>query len=99
MSDYEARNPARKATNQRRHLVKKRYGLTLEAAEALVVASGGLCAICRREAEPNIDHCHASGRVRGVLCRACNKGLGHFYDKPDLLRAAAAYLERHADNA
>ena len=41
------------------------------------------------------DHCHATGVIRGFLCRACNVGLGHFKDDPELMRRAAEYIERY----
>jgi hypothetical protein len=44
---------------------------------------------------PYIDHCHISGKIRGVLCHRCNTGLGCFLDKPVLLRYAADYIDRH----
>ncbi|CAB4126941.1 Recombination endonuclease VII [uncultured Caudovirales phage] len=66
----------------------------------------GLCAICQRENTQKsrkkgeicrlaIDHCHETGKVRGLLCGACNKGLGHFEDDIELLLTAIIYLEAH----
>lgn len=52
------------------------------------------CAICERTEQLVGDHDHATGKPRGILCRTCNLALGNMRDKPELLRAAAAYLER-----
>lgn len=43
----------------------------------------------------HVDHCHTTLKIRGLLCSACNMGVGKFYDNPDLLRKAADYLEAH----
>lgn len=60
----------------------------------------GMCAICGKEpwedrhsTRLNIDHCHSSDRLRGLLCRACNTGIGQLNDDPELLRKAIVYLE------
>lgn len=77
----------------------RRYGLTLEEYAALVLAQAGLCAICNeppRRRGFHIDHNHATGAVRGLLCEGCNPGLGNFRESPRALRAAADYLERTA---
>jgi hypothetical protein len=60
----------------------------------------GLCAICGssengRYSHLSIDHCHSSGRIRGLLCNNCNRGIGLLRDKAELLRKAAEYLETH----
>lgn len=79
-------------------LVKERvqkYKLSVGEFEAMRQAQDGKCAICG-EPSPHvlmIDHCHRTGRVRGLLCRACNFGLGWFRDDPERLRKAAAYLD------
>lgn len=53
----------------------------------------GLCAICSEKmVQPAVDHCHATKRVRGLLCRSCNVGLGFFKDDPERLRRAIDYL-------
>ena len=59
----------------------------------------GRCAICARMLGPgrhtNVDHCHTTGKVRGLLCHKCNNGLGRFEDSIDSLKAAIQYLEKH----
>ncbi len=82
-----------------------RYGLSGPAYDELLKAQGGVCAICKQPErvalnpgdKPHslaVDHDHATLKVRGLLCRACNVGLGNFADDPALLRTAADYLER-----
>ena len=52
----------------------------------------GACDICSKVFKTLcIDHCHITGKIRGLLCSACNIGLGKFKDKPDLLKKAAEY--------
>lgn len=77
---------------------KAEYNLTTDQFDALLAGQNGRCAVCGTD-RPNghgwsIDHCHATGNVRGILCSPCNIGLGHLKDDPARLRAAAAYLER-----
>lgn len=94
-------------TDQRWRSIKQRYGLTREQFDAVWTAQDGRCAICKDDIaqEPGLrmnaatDHCHVSGRVRGLLCQPCNRGLGHFRDRLDLLEAAVAYLRATTDMA
>ena len=73
--------------------IKEKYGLTGDSYRLLLSAQGGGCAICRRnEGKLTVDHCHDTGKVRGILCQRCNTGLGHFRDSPELLREACNYL-------
>ena len=66
----------------------------------MLAEQDGRCAVCRstetgtRGEFFDIDHDHATGVVRGLLCRRCNLGVGHFRDNPARLRSAADYLER-----
>jgi hypothetical protein len=72
----------------------RRYGLSLQDYRAMLARQDAACAICRRSDRPLcVDHCHATGKVRGFLCRECNLGLGYYNDDPGLTRAATAYLE------
>jgi hypothetical protein len=87
---------------QRRSWLKRKYGITLERYEAMFAAQGGKCAICRQEesgpyANLQIDHCHATGVIRGLLCHLCNKGIGQMNEDIDRLRAAVDYLQNAKD--
>lgn len=75
----------------------KKYGLSLSAYLCLCRDQNSACAICK---QPNtnkkrlaVDHCHTTGKVRGLLCTPCNLALGSMRDNPVLLRKAADYLE------
>lgn len=83
------------------------YGLTIEMFDSMVDSQGGVCAICNRpetHINPrtkklrrlNVDHDHATGKVRGLLCSKCNRGIGQLGDSIELMKAALAYLEYHA---
>jgi hypothetical protein len=56
------------------------------------------CVICGVEEKLVVDHDHKSGKIRGLLCNHCNRGLGHFRDDPTLLEFAAQYLYASADH-
>jgi len=90
----------RRRQQMERHF-KKSYGLTSAQIAVLVESQGGKCAICQRNAHDAahgklcVDHCHQTGRVRGMLCGNCNSAIGKLGDSSQLLRQAAAYLERH----
>lgn len=65
----------------------------------MLAEQSGLCAVCYGPAvgksdKLSVDHDHATGRVRGLLCHHCNAALGHLMDDPNLLRKAAIYLEK-----
>lgn len=66
--------------------------------DSLLALQGGACAICRTTNSGkrmfHIDHCHTTGKVRGLLCSNCNVGIGNLRDNIDILKSAVAYLER-----
>jgi hypothetical protein len=74
--------------------LRRKYGLTPAEVDALRDLQGGLCAICRVAPAVHVDHDHATGAVRGMLCFPCNAAIGHLRDDPAVLRRAAVYLER-----
>ena len=71
---------------------KSKYGLNRD--EVLELWSKENCDICERPLnKKNIDHCHKTGKVRGVLCTQCNTGLGKFQDDIDVMHKAIEYLK------
>lgn len=78
--------------------LQKAYGITLDEYNILLKSQGGVCAICGGTESScdgrmlAVDHCHLTGRVRGILCSNCNRALGLFKDSPDTLRSAIKYL-------
>lgn len=91
-----------KPTSMRGYALKRDYGLTLAEYMQMRDAQGGVCAICGepetilKNGQPAmlaVDHCHGSGKVRGLLCMNCNLGLGYFKDDAGRLERAIAYLK------
>ncbi len=71
--------------------------MTYQEFKKLLKKQGGKCAICRmfeKKRRMSVDHCHKTGKVRGLLCRTCNIGLGQFKDNPELLKKAIKYLTK-----
>ncbi|MFI6503564.1 endonuclease VII domain-containing protein [Nonomuraea typhae] len=85
----------RKHGSTRNYHLKRRYGITEDDFERMLALQGGLCAICQVVPGTFVDHSHATGEVRGILCFNCNNALGHFGDDHVLMEAAALYLEGH----
>lgn len=84
---------------QERRRRLERYGLTPDGFDQLLAAQNGMCAICNttRLGSRNlcIDHNHKTGKIRGLLCVACNMAIGYMKDNPARLKAAADYLSSH----
>ncbi len=80
---------------------QQNYGISRAERDALHEAQSGLCALCQAETVfrgpggAHLDHCHSSGKIRAILCGSCNQMLGLAKDSPELLRAAALYIEKH----
>lgn len=85
------------------HSLKLFYGISIEDYEGMIKEQGGKCAICHlapsghnsHNRSLHVDHDHATGKVRGLVCYNCNHGLGNFKDNPALLMAAMNYLLSH----
>jgi hypothetical protein len=76
----------------RSYHLKRRYGLTAEQVAEIQYRQLGSCLICLSGATLHVDHDHATGVFRGLLCFNCNNGLGQFRDDAAVLRQAADYL-------
>ena len=93
---------SRKDIYKDRHL-QKTYGISLDDFLKMLTNQDYSCAICTKDLtnvpykNVHIDHCHETGKIRGVLCQTCNMGMGMFEDKIDILKAAIAYLEKSND--
>ncbi|WP_346175633.1 endonuclease VII domain-containing protein [Streptomyces cuspidosporus] len=88
-----SRCKACRAVDNRVGHLKRRYGLTPADLDALVAEQQGVCCICLAAPAAHVDHCHKTGKVRGVLCFNCNSAIGKLGDDPDVGRRAVAYLE------
>lgn len=88
---------------QTEYKLKSNYGLSLDDYQNLLDSQGGVCAICKEPETTlsnagyvknlSVDHCHNTGKVRGLLCHHCNTAIGKFFDRVDLLESAIRYLE------
>ncbi len=77
----------------RHYHLKRRYGIGVDEVDAMIAAQGGVCPVCSRPNPEPVDHDHATGAVRGILCFNCNGGLAQFGDEQDRLISAALYLD------
>lgn len=83
-----------------RAYVLRTYNLTIEDYKKLFDLQNGLCAICNLSSVKNlaVDHCHITGKVRGLLCAKCNMGIGAFEDKTSNIFEAINYLNKSLKN-
>lgn len=101
---FIARDPKRHLIQQRKSHIKIKYNLTWESYTELYNSQKGKCKICETPVKlmgsnaehsevARIDHSHRTGKIRGILCNECNKGLGSFKDNIKSLKNAISYLE------
>lgn len=82
----------------REKVLRREFGISLEEYQAMHDTQGGVCAICGMAETGKtlaVDHCHTSGKIRGLLCGRCNPAVGFLRESPELARELAAYLEKH----
>jgi len=94
------KDPTAYAVRRQKYNLKSKYGITPDQFNELLDAQGGKCACCGTT-EPHgranrfcVDHCHTTGKMRGLLCSTCNTGLGKLGDNIEGLKRALAYLEK-----
>jgi Recombination endonuclease VII len=89
--EFRARERARSSEKWR----TTTYGLTAEDYLRMLTVQNGACAICKQKSHEKlcVDHCHVTGKVRGLLCRKCNSGLGFYDDDSNRLREAGTYVD------
>lgn len=101
---YQARCRACNYEQARKSKFKREYDITPEQYEAMVLEQKGVCFLCGKQdtrtiwgktPRLSVDHCHACGVVRRLLCFDCNQGIGLFKEDTELLRRVIVYLEEH----
>ena len=96
--EYYEKNKEQINARAKEYRLKSKYGITLTENNVLLQKQNNKCKICLVEfsnVTPNVDHCHTTNKIRGLLCRACNTGLGQFKDNTKLLTKAINYLEEY----
>ena len=99
-AEHKRRRRVERPDAVRNNRLKHDFGITLVDYDRMLAEQRGVCKICKMgstcKGKPerlSVDHNHETGKVRGLLCRRCNRALGAFRDNPDVLRAAIEYLE------
>lgn len=89
---------AKPTPEQKRKYLMKSYGLTKDQFDDMLTKQNNSCAICGTtdlgKPSPSIDHCHTTGKVRGLLCNNCNRGLGLLKDSKEIIENAIKYLKQ-----
>jgi len=98
--EKRAQDRARYHTNKDQWLdlhLKNMYGISLFEYKQVETRQNGVCAICQKICASGrklaVDHCHATGRFRGLLCGKCNQGIGLLQESSELMKRAINYLK------
>ena len=102
---YKKRTPEKQKSYKRKHYsseksrdysLRYRYGMTLDQFNTMFEKQDRRCALCKSDKSDGknfvVDHCHKTGKIRGILCSYCNRALGMLKDDPDMLSRAIIYL-------
>lgn len=91
--DKKKENPTAYYKRRKSNNYRSKYGIDLGTIETMLHTQNNKCLICSVDLNPYVvDHCHTTGKVRGLLCSHCNIGLGNFMDNPTFLKNAIKYL-------
>jgi len=102
LTPYQKLSPKEKKELSRRNKLKQKYNMTVEDYDLLFQSQNGRCAICARPPffdKLVVDHCHETGKIRGLLCSLCNIGIGGMRDDLEIVLSAAGYLKRFQNEA
>lgn len=98
---YQQKNKQKIANRTRSYRLKRNYSMTQEEYGHMFLRQGNSCGICKTKKfggmgkRPQIDHCHTTGKIRGLLCSRCNMGIGQLQDSIEVLNLAIEYLKLH----
>lgn len=92
-------NTPERAARMRDYTLRKKFGITSDDFDQMLKHQRGKCAICKspdpKAANWHVDHDHVTSQIRGLLCRACNTGIGLLQDDPKVIDAALNYVRKH----
>jgi hypothetical protein len=93
------KNPEKTKAAERDSHLKRTYGISMNDYNRMYVEQDRKCLLCKNPCSSgrnlSVDHCHKTGKVRGLLCINCNQGLGKFKDNIELMKSAILYIENH----
>lgn len=96
---WAAKNKEHLRKYDRNYRLKVKYGINSEIYDKMLEDQDHRCCICRSDTPDgsgnfHVDHCHTTGKVRGLLCHHCNTGIGSLKDDVDILQKAIDYLNK-----
>lgn len=105
--EYRKNTPEKQKEYKKRHhsseksrdySLRYRYGMTSSQFDIMFESQGRICALCNSDKSDSknfvVDHCHKTGKVRGILCSYCNRALGMLKDDTEILKKAIIYLSK-----
>jgi len=100
---WRKNNPDKIKRMRRKTSLKNKYNITIDNYNSMFITQEGRCNICNiHQSKLNkilcVDHCHKTGKVRGLLCEGCNFAIGIFKDDINILSNAIEYLKEHNEN-